>query len=183
MICRPILLHNEFMPARYGKRDWHYQILGYHDGMTIEDGFEIQDVSSFKEMFKQCVEYEDKKMHPYFTQFLFGFHPDKKKDEEFWNSEYIFTYISLLQVNNKEIQKQREYLEQLCFSEAEVIAYYSLDNSDLIFAVKCNSCKQGFQIINDLHTKINIGNEISFELRNSYTVLALRKQDINNIFN
>lgn len=181
MICRPILLHNEFMPAIYGERDWHYQVLGYHDGMTIEDGFEIQNVNSFKEMFNKCVEYEDKEMHPYFTQFLFGFHPDKKKDEEFWSSEYNFTYLSLLQVNNKKIQEQREYLEKLCFLGAEVIAYYSLDNSDLIFAVKCNSCKQGFQIINDLHTKINSESETSFELRNSYTVLALRKQDINNI--
>lgn len=175
MICRPILLHNEFMPACHGERDWHYQVLGYHDGMTVENRFEILDVNSFKEMFNKCIEYEDKEMHPYFTQFFFCFHPDGNKDNDFWDSEYNFTFFSLLQLNNEKIEEKRRYLDDLNFDDAKVISYYSLDNSDLIFAIKCNSCKMGFNIISKLH----INNENTLELRNSYTVLALKKEDIN----
>ncbi len=29
MECRPILLHNEFLPSISGPRQWDYQVLGY----------------------------------------------------------------------------------------------------------------------------------------------------------
>lgn len=35
IVCRPILLHNEFFSAIPGKRQWDYQVLGYYDGITI----------------------------------------------------------------------------------------------------------------------------------------------------
>ena len=37
MVCRPILLYNEYVPAMIGERNWKYLAFGHHDGMTIED--------------------------------------------------------------------------------------------------------------------------------------------------
>ncbi len=192
MICRPLLLHNEFMPAITGERNWDYRVLGYHDGMTVKNSIILEDTNSFAEIFRTCVAYEEEAIHPFFTQFLFGFHPDEKTDRRFWDNSqhWNFTYISLLQFANPDIGLFREILESSSFIQDELkslkcpdetvrtIAYYSLDNSDLIFVIKCDNCKLGAKIINNLHCSQN--QDHNFHLRNSYTVLALNSQDINH---
>lgn len=192
MICRPLLLHNEFMPAITGERNWDYRVLGYHDGMTVKDRIIVENTKSFSEIFRTCVTYENEAMHPFFTQFLFGFHPDEERDRLFWDNsqQWNFTYISLLQFANPDIKGFREYLEKPSFIQGELnslacpgepirtIAYYSLDNSDLIFAMKCDNCRLGAKIINNLHCKHE--HHHKFHLRNSYTVLALSSHDINH---
>lgn len=190
MICRPLLLHNEFMPAITGERNWDYRVLGYHDGMTVKNSIILEDANSFSEIFRTCVAYEKEAMHPFFTQFLFGFHPDAERDRLFWDNtqQWNFTYISLLQFANPDISKFRTILESASFIKGELdtlkypdepiktIAYYSLDNSDLILALKCDNCQLGAKIINNLHCDQNHAH--SFHLRNSYSVLALNSEDI-----
>lgn len=89
IVCRPILLHNEFLPARTGKRTWDYQMFGHYDGMTCGKSFYLNDGSSFEQLFEVCAEY-DSTIHPYFTQILFGLHPEEEKEEAFWKKETPF---------------------------------------------------------------------------------------------
>ena len=194
MICRPILLHNEFMPAKPGIRHWGYRMFGHYDGMTQGESFLIENSSSLQNIFDIYVRYENACEHPYFTQFLFGFHPDKDKDKEFWKTDYSFTYIVLLQFCKKDIKRYREYLEseeylrrqidlpgeQERADEIKIIAYYSMCNSDLILTIKCNSCKLGSLLIDRLR---NNAEENPFELSNSYTMLAISIEDIDNMEN
>lgn len=186
MICRPILLHNEFMPAKPGMRKWDYRAWGYHDGITIGKSIEISNSASMKEIFELCVNNEEE-MNPYFTQFLFGFHTDKAKEEEFWKNELPFTYLCLLQFAESDVEKYRNYLESEPFIEKElkllkhqgeqisIVVYYSMDNTDLMMIVKCEKSETGAKLINDMHR--NAGGH-PFKLRNSYSVLAIRSSDI-----
>lgn len=51
MIYRPILLHNEYVSAIVGKREYAYMVLGHHDGMTVGEAFTINASGSFEDMF------------------------------------------------------------------------------------------------------------------------------------
>lgn len=46
MICRPLLLHNEFIPARLkdndARADWNYQVFGYHDGLYTKRKMKLE---------------------------------------------------------------------------------------------------------------------------------------------
>lgn len=188
MICRPILLHNEFMPTKTGERKWDYRVFGYHDGMTIKESIEFNKSASLKEIFELCVNNEEA-MQPYFTQFLFCFHPDKDSEDRFWKCELPFTYLCLLQFVDSDVEAYRNYLESEEYLKKEleifkcqeeqvsVAAYYSLDNSDLILIIKCEKSKTGAELINDLHH--NAGKH-PFKLRNSYSVLTIKSEDIDD---
>ncbi len=95
IVCRPVLLHNEYVPARTGKRDWNYRMFGHYDGMTLLESFPLDNAENYEKLFDTCKEY-DKKEQSYFTQILFGFHTDIEKEREFWKSKMPFLYTSLL---------------------------------------------------------------------------------------
>lgn len=189
IVCRPILLHNEFLPARTGTRNWEYQMFGHYDGMSYEKSFCLDETCSFERLFEVCAEY-DSAIRPYFTQILFGFHPEKKKEEEFWKKDAPFFYLTLLQFSDKDVKQYREYLESSSYLEMEyailelcgipadtvTIAYHSFDNSDLLFLIKCKSARTGAELINNLHQ--NKGGKHPFRLKNSYSILGAKKTDI-----
>lgn len=43
-VCRTILLHDEFIPAMAGNRDWKYQVLGHHDGMSVGNATHLDEM-------------------------------------------------------------------------------------------------------------------------------------------
>ncbi len=46
LICRPILIYNECVPAIAGRRTWQYQVFGYHDGMDVENPICMESTKS-----------------------------------------------------------------------------------------------------------------------------------------
>lgn len=191
MIGRPILFHNEYVPAIIGRREYKYLVLGHHDGMTVGKAFVIDPKESFGRVFVFNVESEGQKSD-YSTQFFYGFHEEDVNEQLFWESSFPFTFISFLQFDNTEIGKNQRYLESQQYKEDEwealgltecrenikVIAYYALDSSDIILAIKCNQCDTGTQMINNLHQ--DICNRHCFNIRNSYSVLAIDREYIEN---
>lgn len=65
--CRPILLHNEFLPSISGPRQWDYQVLGYYDGITVLENTVIECTGKLKNLFDICVKYEGEE-RPYRTE-------------------------------------------------------------------------------------------------------------------
>lgn len=189
MICRPILLHNEYVPAIVGERDYEYLVLGHHDGMTVEETFSIGTDESFEKTFFLKARYEGRKSD-YSTQFFFGFHQDQEMDKVFWESDYPFTLVSFIQFESRELSEYQRYLESRQYVEDELkalglrdrpenirtIAYYALDNSDLILAIKCRYCDTGTHFINNLHQDIRDNHP--FCICNSYSILAINRQYI-----
>lgn len=197
ILCRPILLHNEFLPAIAGRRKWDYQVLGHYDGITIKNNIEnITGFCSLYQLFELCARYEggdegnEINSNSYFTQFVFGFHFDKKKEELFWKSTLPFTYLCLIQFDDWQLEQYRAYLDggkylederrSLGLKEQEKVelqTYYTLDNSDMLLAIKCKESRTGAGLINNLHQ--DIGDSHPFKIRNTYSILALKKEDIN----
>ena len=191
MVCRPILLHNEYVPAMIGARDWKYLAFGHHDGMTIEDAVCMDTVDSLEKLFLMTAKYEGEQ-YDYSTQFYFAFHNDEEKERAFWNIDIPFTFVCFLQCKNEDLLKCQKYLESEEYIQEErktlgleglvegtqILAYYSLDNSDIIMVLKCVNFEYGTQLINNLHH--DIGNKHPFAIRNSYSVLTLDRSYVEN---
>lgn len=174
LVCRPILMYNEYVPAITGKRDWEFQVLGHHDGMDVKPPVFIQTTESFQELYSLLIQ-ED--TSDYAVQTYFGFHNDDGMEEEFWKRETVFTFVSFLQFKGKKANFYNRYLEEkicgLAKSSVYVRAYYTLDYNDSIWIVKCDSYAEGAELIHSLHQ--NAGRKDEPEIRNSYSVLAFVK--------
>lgn len=191
IVCRPILLHNEFVPAIVGDREWGYQVLGHHDGMTVKAPQLLDNTNSFAEVFHTNAEIEGEKAD-YSTQSFFGFHFDKNKEAEFWEKDMPFVFVSFLQFMGRDIQAYYEYLESAHFLDAEkvrlklaqeeeqvaVLAYYTMDANDIMLVIKCTKAHAGIEIIKDLHQSKN--DKKVLEIRNSYSVLAINRAYIDD---
>lgn len=94
LVCRPILMYNEYVPAIAGRRTWQYQVLGYHDGMDIGKPIYIDRTKSFQQLYDVYVQ-EDQAID-YSFQIYYGLHEDDGEEELFWEKETIFTFISFV---------------------------------------------------------------------------------------
>lgn len=189
MICRPILLHNEYVPAITGKREYKYLVLGHHDGMTVGDALPIDTTGSFEKIFSFNTKFGGQKSD-YSTQFFYGFHKSNDDEKSFWESSLPFTFVAFIQFEGEKIAKYQKYLESQKYKrdEAEVlnlaerldtiniIAYYALDSSSVILVIKCSKCSTGTQMLNNLHQ--DVCNRHPFSVRNSYSILAINRDYI-----
>lgn len=188
-ICRPIILHNEFLPACTGKRTWEYRAFGHYDGITVKDSIPIERYENLSSLFDICLENEEDNFM-YFSQTLLGFHADTEEEKKFWERKLPFLYIVLLQTADTRIEEYRSYLESKEFLQKElsgagrrdelentvVTVYYSLDNSDLIAVIKCGYANTGARLINSLHRPDKSGGVIP--IRNSYSILGIDRGEI-----
>lgn len=192
IICRPIWLYNEFLPSETecGERDWEYQAFGHYDGVDV-DGEPIifEDGSSFDKIYIKSQEKDNKN---YFAQCFYAFHQDKCKEEAFWKEKGTFLYITLLQMDKEKIVDFRsiwensERVSELAaklgyenqIQDTKLITYYSLEQSELILLIKCESARFGAEIINFLHQDVENKNKI--EIRNSYSILAVKRSVIDS---
>lgn len=190
-ICRPIILHNEFLPACTGERIWEYRAFGHYDGITVKESILVEKYENLRTLFDIGLKNEeDSFMH--FSQTLLGFHEDTKEEKLFWKSELPFLYIVLLQVADARMAEHQKYLESREFLQQElsgagpkdeientwITVYHSLDNSDLIVAIKCGYANTGARLINGLHRSDRSGGII--RIRNSYSILGIDRKQIEN---
>jgi len=184
IVCRPLHLYNEFLPAEIKTgREWEYQAFGHHDGISIGKRILLNDAGSFEYLFDYSVKYEMEES--YFNQIVWGIHEDVEREKAFWEQEdYPFLYLVLLQVAGEEnsYQKIKKQLDLgYCEKNDEkvsVLFYYSIDNSDLIMAVRSKRADLGFEVVNKLHYDMN---ECSFKIRNTYSILGVLKKAIDEI--
>ncbi len=188
-ICRPIILHNEFLPACTGKRTWRYRAFGHYDGITVKESIPIEKYENLRLLFDICRENEEDNFM-YFSQTLLGFHADTAEEKQFWERKLPFLYIVLLQTADTRIEEYQRYLESKEFLEKELsgfgqrdementllTVYHSLDNSDLIVAIKCGYANTGARLINSLHRSDRSGGIIP--IRNSYSILGIDQEEI-----
>lgn len=188
-ICRPILLYSEFIPTITGTRTWEYQAFGHYDGIDVKERVVLQDGSSYEKLFQIYREYEEE-LNSYFTQMLVGFYEDEKAECAFWNEEAPILYLTLLQIKGmdktsvaecaKYLMSENYIKETICdcgLKEGQdaikVQAYFSLDNSELLLAIKCYYPSTGAAMINNLHQKSLVHNKLC--IRNSYSILGIKR--------
>lgn len=188
-ICRPIILHGEFLPACTGERVWRYRAFGHYDGITVGECIRIEKYENLKQLFDVCLQ-EDEDSFRYFSQKLLGFHEDTEEEQQFWTTPLPFLYIVLLQAADAGTEEYRKYLESREFLEKElsglglqdeiknilITVYHSLDNSDLIAVMKCGHANTGARLINSLHRLDRDCGRIP--IRNSYSILGIDQKEI-----
>lgn len=191
IICRPILLHNEYVPSIVGERKYPYIVFGHHDGMTIEEAISTDTTGSFEEIFSLNAQYEGKESN-YSTQFFFGFHDNNEIEKQFWKSDFPFTFVTFIQLKEKKVFEYQKYLEGGAYiadefralslsdslEDVRIAAYYELGNSNIILAMKCRKCEIGTKIINNLHQDVD--KRHPFSICNSYSILAVDRSYIEN---
>lgn len=188
-ICRPIILHNEFLPACTGERMWKYCAFGHYDGITVQERIKIETYENLRTLFDVCLQNEEDSFM-YFSQTLLGFHEDTEAEKQFWKTKLPFLYIVLLQLKEDKGEECKRYLESNEFLEKElsgtersdeientwITVYHSLDNSDLIAVIKCGYADTGARLINSLHRLDGIDGDIP--IRNSYSILGVCQEEI-----
>lgn len=192
MICRPILLHNEFVPAICGQREWEFQVLGHHDGMTVGDIIHMETTDSFDGLFRLNAKYEGQRSD-FSTQFYWGFHYDEKREKKFWDYVTPFVFVSFLQFTGGSVATIQKYLESSNYLlnekkmmqtadrtvDIQTLAYFTMDSSDIMLLIKCNCYEYGAKLINNLHYDKNDQN--TFKIRSSYSIVAMDRRYIDDV--
>lgn len=180
LVCRPLLMYNEYVPAIAGKRTWKYQVLGHHDGMDVLEAIYMDIAELYQKLYNEYMQ-RDQDLD-YADQAYYGLHDDDGREEAFWDRKSIFTFVSFIQFRGKKISEYNKYLESEAHLEPKndqkndqvsIRAYYSLDYNDSILVVKCDRYETGMRFINNLHQ--GMSSQQPFEISNSYSVLAFEK--------
>ena len=194
-ICRPFTLYSDFLPPARKCREWDYLAYGYFDGVKVGEnlftdrGWDLGKMWQYSEGEKTCLD------GSYTEQTIFGFRMEEEDggEEQFWenaeNGSFPFLFVSLLQEDSDNIDflevwhgwKQLE--ERLSANEGvRAISYLTLDSSDLLLVLACETYSAGAKLIDSFHT--GNGNSVLCEsgwsLRYSYTIPAIRKSFLND---
>ncbi len=184
IVCRPLLLYNEFLPAEISERekDWDYQAFGHYDGISIGEKVVLKDMSDLSPLFKQGNIYETN--GTYFTHVLWGFYGNGEEEEAFWRIDAPFIYVCLMQLSDDtKAALENRYnntRKELQKTGVGCLLYHSLDNSDMVLVIKSETADDGFKIVNDLHYEQS---RDCLKLRNTYSILGVRRSVIDSDIN
>ncbi len=167
--CRPFILYNDFLPPVNGETtEWQYLSFGSYDGISVganvlEDG--RFDMAALWDYYVQ----QGKQMKGNFTfQILWGIRHESEErwDAEFWQEdtvgEYPFLFISLIQFQEEKDREGLQKKDRIALeksltieSKRKAITYLTIDSSDLILVLRCNSYQDGAEVISSLDFKKN----------------------------
>ena len=182
-ICRAFILYNDFLPpVAEAHQDWQYLSFGNYDGLSVGDNLFEENPCDFSALWEYHID-QGKNMNGSFSsQILWGvrYEASDDGDGDFWdetqNEQYPFLFISLLQikqlVGEKAFDKEERVKLEKTLTEHSVrkaITYLTLDNSDLILAIRCKNYQDGADAINAFHYEEDLG------LNYSFTVASIRK--------
>lgn len=208
-ICRAFTLYNDFaLPGNTEINPGEYLSFGYYDGISVSGNL-FQDVDgkyTFSCLWDHCVKVSEQAKGTYLSQTVYAFRTDESREyeENFWlddedGSEYPFLFFSFVQLDRKsgskksdskisnslqgkeEFEKRikRKYSQMGC----KVIAYLTLDSSDLILVIRCKEYETGARIIDDFHSSQEknlfekcMGRNIGY----CYTVASIKRDFLND---
>lgn len=181
-ICRAFILYNDFLPpVAEAHQDWQYLSFGNYDGLSVGENLFEENPCDFSALWEYHIR-QGKNMNGSFSaQILWGvrYEASEDWDGDFWdevkNEQYPFLFISLLQIRQPVVEpalkEKRMELEKTLteHSVRKAITYLTLDNSDLILALRCKNYQDGADAINAFHYEEDLG------LNYSFTVASIRK--------
>ncbi len=204
-ICRPFVLCNDFIPPTSNKDyKWRYLSLGYFDGIHIGPNlFEENKVSLCKlDNFYQ--KQSNELNGSYSTQIVYGVRTETTeekdygqiRDFDFWENidfeqKFPYIFITLVQAN-KDINflstawnKQTEFeksLNEVGADKYKAITYLSLDNSDMILAIRSQSYSIGAKNIDEIHRnpRYLLNRCFDWNTKYTFTVASISKDYVYN---
>lgn len=206
-ICRPFILHNDFLPPAEGAHDdWAYISYGYYDGVSVGENLFDQGRVDLRSLWEYSVERSSAMSGQFLEQTIFGFRSDEDEQQEadFWadksREQYPFLFLSLLQFKNrkeamgvygekKELEKASKKMHDECRALEEAMTdersgyrartYLTLDNSDLILVLLSKRYLPGVGVIDGLHRKRGEESCLKWPLGYSFTVASLYRKVLN----
>lgn len=195
-ICRAITLYNNFVPPSASVQTWEYEALGYYDGIDIGENIIADEESiSLKRLWENLEEKARQLCGKYNAQTLFIFRTEDEvatiKDEEFWKKEeciegkiFPFLFVMMVRLNLPagEIKELRRNFEtDTNGTDLKVITYLSLDNNDMIVAIKSRKYEDAAKLIDQFHQKISENEEeIRSVIYDSFSVGGIKKECVNS---
>ena len=149
-VCRPIILYNVHVPAKEFKYEWQYTAFGIYDGIDVRENVWKEETRSFGILMEELAK-ETLLLNGNFSKEVnFAIRSEVGKEEEkFWKDEsYPFIFLVSLYMDGRAQDLKRLYthIEDRINGSAEnqkviAICYQSLDNSDILLAMKAKSYK------------------------------------------
>ncbi len=189
-ICRPIIFYNNFLPANSENCDWKYYAFGTFDGVSVDEMIPSENTDEvLLKIWDHQKAFSRKLKGKFAAQVVYALcYADKKQEEKFWqNDDYPFTFFCRLQFkkNLNVFRKNKDKFEEKLksISGTSTMLYMTYDNSDLMLVVKSQEYKNGAGLVNALHKGINFSfdEEKICELKNSFTVFAIKQEFINKV--
>lgn len=196
-ICRPVIIYNKLMPQNPNPKDkFDYVVLGECDGIEIKkplvyhNGSKKPLLEQVKGSLMETIVGLDGSYNP---QILFCFRKEslgsRVQDENFWNEESLFLFITTIHVASNDLDKLldlKEYLEERCRIEGylESICYLTLENNDMILCMKSSEYRKAALFINKFHGRSNclkIKKDKKVHLMYTHTTLGLNLKRIKNL--
>ena len=187
-ICRPITFYNNFVPAVSIERSWEYCAFGAFDGVQIHNAILSKKASNIlTEILEHQNDFSKELEGKYTAQTIYAIcHDDEQKEKAFWEDDVTKPFIFFCRMQFKDnidtFCQNKEWLERYLqrYEDITSMVYVSYDNSDLIMVIKTCLYSEGAKIVNGLHQGVNFsfGSERKCELRNSFTVFAVKSKFI-----
>ncbi len=188
MVCRILYLESNHIPPMVSNINSEYIGFRYYDGIKISDNIFLNGQNELSKIWTHSANEIIKMDGGYSSQTIYLFSDnDEKVDCEFWNyKEFPFLFIMTLQLNIRTIelgnvcQELEQRIKDYCVSEKidiKMISYLTLDENDIVLAVKCKNYKIGKEITESFHTKQNellVGNN-AITIKYSFTISSVMK--------
>lgn len=195
-ICRRFILYNDFIPPTKDMHEWPYFTFGYYDGFSFGvDIFRNSKESSFMELWNDSLNEIQHMNEKAEAQIIYGFRDEDKSNNDamFWKEDNIYPFIFFTMIQFEEegsrdltnLYEIKADVEDYYTREREYkgILYLTLENSDILFILKCKSYEQGAKIIDSFHRKTEFyrrGGK-KWEIKYSFTVAAIEKKYLRNM--
>lgn len=197
-ICRPITFYNNFVPPSERIQKWEYEALGYYDGIDIGENIITNDGNfNFTTLWENLENKVKDFCGCYNARTLFAFRFEDEniqvRDAKFWKKEqiknnkivyYPFLFIMMVRLNLSagNVKTFREEIEKYQSSEnLLIITYLSLDNNDVIIAIKSKRYEDGAKFIFQLHYNPKIANKNEqMAIYDSFSVGGVKKEYVNS---
>ncbi len=187
-VCRPITLHNDFLPpAEAPHEDRQYLLFGYNDGLIIGENLFSDGMCSMEEIWNYDIKQVEALRGTYTEQTIYGFRA--QDDTKFWEeakreeTEYPFIFVVLLQGRMEETKTElynRCRVEQELSDEGKrrVITYLTLDNSGMVMVLLCRYYEDGSELVDRFHRgrEEDYLKEMGLEMTYSFTFAGVQKK-------
>lgn len=189
MVCRILYLESNHIPPMVSNINPEYTGFRYYDGIRISKNIFSDGENDLSKIWTHSAKEIIQMDGGYSSQTMYLFSDnDKKVDDEFWNyRELPILFIMTLQLNVRTIElgdvcvELTKRIRDYCVSkktDIKIISYLTLDENDIVLAVKCKNYKIGKEITESFHTRNNelFVKKNAITVKYSFTISSIIKE-------
>ncbi|MCI8888643.1 MAG: hypothetical protein HFG70_11235 [Hungatella sp.] len=189
MVGRILNLISDHIPPAEAIYEYDYRAFGYYDAIKIGRNLFEGNQDILSRFWSESVVQTANLSGGYSIQAIYLFSDeDENTDIDFWENKTLpFLFIIMIQLSNEgsELPAFKNILEQQITQhfntpgtdiKLQIMSYYTLDENDIVCAIKCADYAAGMSILNSLHApmnQINLGGGKYAQIAYTFTISGI----------